>query len=70
MTRLACLTLIIACTTLGGGAQEPVPPTVDPLHKAFDAVLDVYVRDGLVYYRALKLERERFDRYVASLGDA
>lgn len=70
MKRLACLILIIACVTLGVGAQEPVPPEVDPLHKAFDGILDVYVRDGLVYYRALKLERPRFDRYVASLADA
>jgi hypothetical protein len=34
---------------------------------AFDQLLDVYVRDGLVYYRALKIERGKLDRYVASL---
>ena len=39
-----------------------------PLHRAFDKILDIYVRDGLVYYRALKQERAKFDRYVASLG--
>jgi hypothetical protein len=43
---------------------------MDPMHRAFDAALDIYVRDGLVYYRALKQERGRFDAYVASLGDA
>lgn len=49
-------------------AQEGGPGTgVDPLHAPFDRLLDVYVRDGLVYYRALKSERARFDRYVASL---
>lgn len=52
----------------GAGAQD-APPPVDPLHRAFDSILDVYVRDGLVYYRALKQERPRFDRYVASLGE-
>lgn len=31
-------------------------------------MLDVDVRDGLVYYRALKSERGRLDRYVASLN--
>jgi hypothetical protein len=50
-------------------AQEPVPVSVDPLHKPFDEVLDIYVRDGLVYYYALKQERGKFDRYVQALGD-
>ena len=30
----------------------------------FDQVLDTYVRDGLVYYRALRSERARLDRVV------
>jgi len=38
--------------------------------KTYDAILDLYVRDGLVYYRALKSERARFDGYVNSLADA
>jgi hypothetical protein len=50
-------------------AQHPEPPIVDPLHRAFDEILDIYVRDGLVYYRALKAERGRFDRYLQSLTD-
>ena len=36
-----------------------------PLHRPFDEILDIYVRDGLVYYHALKQERGKFDRYVA-----
>jgi hypothetical protein len=39
-----------------------------PAGKTFDEVLDTYVRDGLVYYRALKSERARFDAYVGSLA--
>ncbi len=39
-----------------------------PLHRPLDAILEVYVRDGLVYYRALKSERGRLDRYAASLN--
>ena len=61
------LVLIFAFGTLD--AQEPAPPAVDPLHRPFDEILDIYVRDGLVYYRALKGERGRFDRYLQSLAD-
>ena len=35
---------------------------------AFDQILDTYVRDGEVYYRALKQERPPLDRYVQSLA--
>ena len=49
--------------------QEFTPaPGSDPLHRPLDQILDVYVRDGLVYYRALKAERGRLDRYVAALN--
>jgi hypothetical protein len=37
--------------------------------KSYDEILDTYVRDGLVYYRALKSDRARLDAYVASLAD-
>jgi uncharacterized protein DUF547 len=40
----------------------------EPLHRPLDQILDVNVRDGLVYYRALKSERGRLDRYAASLN--
>lgn len=49
-------------------AQDPPPPAVDALHKPFDEILDVYVRDGLVYYHALRQERAKFDRYLASVS--
>ena len=41
---------------------------VEALHRPFDQILDLNVRDGFVYYRALKSERGRLDRYVASLN--
>ena len=41
-----------------------------PQDDRFDTILDLYVRDGLVYYRALQLERANIDRYVASLDVA
>jgi hypothetical protein len=50
-------------------AQEFTPaPGAELLHRPLDQILDVDVRDGLVYYRALKSERGRLDRYVASLN--
>lgn len=46
---------------------QPVVSAIDPLHRPFDQILDTYVRDGFVYYRALKAERARLDEYVRSL---
>jgi type IV secretory pathway VirB2 component (pilin) len=41
-------------------AQQPPPPAgSDPLHRPLDQILDVNVRDGLVYYRALQSSRHR-----------
>ena len=50
-------------------AQQFTPaPGSELLHRPFDQILDVNVRDGLVYYRALKASRGSLDRYVASLN--
>jgi len=43
-------------------------PGAELLHRPLDQILDVNVRDGLVYYRALKGDRGRLDRYIASLN--
>ena len=51
---------------LASQAADAVPP----LHRPLDQLLDLNVRDGLVYYRALRSERGRLDRYVASLNVA
>ena len=40
----------------------------DALHRSFDQILDLNVRDGLVYYRALRASRAGLDRYAASLN--
>jgi hypothetical protein len=37
---------------------------------AYDQILDLYVRDGFVYYRALKQDRAKLDGYVAALSTA
>jgi hypothetical protein len=54
-------------------AQEPdrrdAAPSQEAAHrKPLDAILDTYVRDGFVYYRALKTERSRLDAYIAQLA--
>ncbi len=63
---MACLTLALC---LAGGprihAQEVDSAAA---RAAFDQVLDTRVRDGYVYYRALKLNRAPLDGYIASLA--
>src|SRR4051794_29067304 len=51
-------------------APSQASASADTLHRPFDQVLDTNVRDGFVYYRALKSERGRLDRYAASLNVA
>lgn len=43
-----------------------VAPALD-MHASFDKILDTYVREGYVYYRALHAERKTLDGYVRSL---
>lgn len=59
----------LRATADGRFSQMSAPSTVDGLHRPFDEILDLYVRDGLVYYLALRNERARFDRYVQAVGD-
>ena len=47
-----------------------VPAAQEGQARLLDEVLDLYVRDGYVYYRALKSDRSRLDRYVTSLAGA
>src|SRR5215212_6462486 len=60
----------LVCTLLAVlPVQQFVPaPGAELLHRPLDQILDTNVRDGLVYYRALKSDRGRLDRYVASLN--
>ena len=67
-TRSVSLTAFVVAATLLVNAQEPATIVVEPLHRPFDQILDIYVRDGLVYYQALKQERGRFDAYVRSVS--
>jgi hypothetical protein len=43
--------------------------TDEARRKNLDQILDLYVRDGEVYYRALKLERAKLDGYVSAIAN-
>lgn len=60
--------LVVVMSAIPLVAQDKPPSTVDSLHRPFDEMLDIYVRDGFVYYNALRSERARLDRYIASLN--
>ena len=66
--RVTAVVLSVVFATAMVFAQ-PETVAVEPLHKPFDEILDLYVRDGLVYYLALRNERAKFDRYVTALGE-
>ena len=66
---LICMAVSLLAALAAPRAQQFTPaPGAEVLHRPLDQILDVYVRDGLVYYRALKSDRARLDRYVASLN--
>ncbi len=69
MQRIWCAVVLAALVVTA------VPPSArqgDPadLHAPLDRILDTYVRDGYVYYNALKAGRAALDRYVTSLDVA
>jgi hypothetical protein len=65
MRRARTLLLVLSLAWCAGG--PPLGAQTTGLHRPLDELLDLYVRDGLVYYRALRAERRRLDAYLASL---
>lgn len=51
----------------GTWSGQPSTTRVDAFHTPLDELLELYVRDGFVYYNALKSDRGRLDRYIAAL---
>lgn len=68
-SMLACLVAGLTLASPSVRARQAVP-SADPLHQGFDQILDLYVRDGQVYYRALKADRAKLERYLAGLASA
>ncbi len=60
MTRVWIATACACALLVPAAAQD---------RQTLDTILDTYVRDGMVYYRALKSDRSKLDAYVASLAD-
>ena len=64
--------LDIPAVDRSGGARRgadglPAAAGSGAAHRPFDLLLDSYVRDGIIFYRALRLDRAKLDHYVASL---
>lgn len=62
------LALILVTLLVATPRAQPGQGGARRMHATLDAILDLYVRDGLVYYAALKGARARLDRYAASLN--
>ena len=66
---IAVMVRLNDATAVAASAAVQEDPAGEARRKTFDEFLDLYVRDGYVYYRALKSERSRFDAYVNSLAE-
>src|SRR5712671_1662875 len=61
------LVVLWACLLVAGPhAQEPLADAAR--RKTFDQLLDLYVRNGDVYYRALKSDRAKLDSYMSLIA--
>jgi hypothetical protein len=70
MRKFCCAVVLAAVAVTGvaaGSVRSASQGDQDDMHSAFDRILDTYVRDGYVYYNALKSSRAPLDRYIASL---
>ena len=65
--KLQTIVLALALATVTPLAQES---TVDARRRNLEQVLDLYVRDGYVYYRALRQERRLLDAYLNGVAAA
>jgi hypothetical protein len=63
---IAAMALVVPPGSPWLTAQTVTPPDVG-MHRTLDTILDTYVREGLVYYRALRSERGRLDAYVSNI---
>lgn len=68
MSLRAAVLVCLGIALCAGGTRPRAQETQALM--AFDEVLDLEVRDGYVYYRALQASRAPLDRFVASLSRA
>ena len=68
MKWVFCAALALAAAAPAYAQDGAAPPALIPgLHRPLDELLDLYVRDGFVYYNALKSDRGRLDQYIRAL---
>jgi Protein of unknown function, DUF547 len=68
MRSLRSYVFALACFTIAAPAAQESTEAVRS--KTFDQILDLYVRNGDVYYRAIKSERAKLDSYVNQIAAA
>jgi hypothetical protein len=66
----AVLALAVGISAERPGIHARQGSVPEARRNAYDELLDLNVRDGFVYYRALKGDRRRLDAYVESLASA
>jgi Protein of unknown function, DUF547 len=68
--RPALVTTAVCALALVESAPRVIAqaPAASGIHAPLDQLLELYVRDGLVYYNAVKSDRRRLDGYVAALN--
>ena len=64
------LQTIVLALALAAAAPQAQENTVDARRRNLEQVLDLYVRDGYVYYRALRQERRLLDAYLNGVATA
>lgn len=60
----------VAVLVVGRATPRAQDAAIDARRQTFDQLLDMNVRDGFVYYRALKSEQARLNGFVMSLASA
>ncbi len=63
----AAVGLFLSRSPAPASAQQSATMPDVGMHASLDVMLDMYVREGLVYYRALRGERGRLEAYVSNL---
>jgi len=68
-TGLNLAVVVFVATALTGWWVPTAGATQPDETAGLDRLLDLYVRDGFVYYAALKFERASLDRYIGSVTE-
>lgn len=68
MKKMLAAAAVVMAMAIPAAQNYQPSPDLEALHVPLDALLDLHVRDGLVYYRALQGDRDRLNRYIASLN--